>query len=337
MINEVLMGGSGSGDIWVVVEEAAGRVKPVSVEALNAAGHLAGQAGGQVVAVTLRAETGDLAGELGSTPCNRILALLNPGFERFNAMAWREGLVPVLEREKPLAVLMGATTHGKELLPQLAARLGGGLLTDCIEIDYADGGLEVTRPVYAGKGHSRVRFAGNSPWFVSIRPNLFRGEGNSAGAPAVEQEKIQLPEGVSRMEFVEDRMETGKQDITEARVVVSGGMGMQAPEKFKLLEELAQVLDGAVGASRPVVDEGWRPYSNQVGQTGRTVSPNLYIACGISGAIQHLAGMSSSQCIVAINKDPDAPIYDVADYGIAGDALEIVPALTAELKKTLGS
>lgn len=233
---------------------------------------------------------------------------------------------------------MGASIHGKELLPQLAARLGVGLATDCIELDYIDSHLEVTRPVYAGKALSRLRFKGNSPFLVSVRANLFRGGGSTSGSEvSLSVEEVEVSESVQRLEFMEKRGEQGRQDITEARVVVSGGMGMQGPDNFPVLEELAGVLDGAVGASRPVVDEGWRPYSNQVGQTGRTVSPNLYIACGISGAVQHLAGMSSSQCIVAINKDPSAPIFDVADYGIVGDALEIIPILTAELKKTLGS
>lgn len=332
------MGGTQSKDIWVILEESGDNVKPVSLEALNAAAALAGQTGGQVTALALRTGAGNLGEQLAGAPLTRALVLVNEAFGNFNALAWREGIVPLLEREQPLAVLMGATTHGKELLPQLAARMGSGLLTDCIKMDYVERRIEATRPVFAGKGHSRVRSSSDSTLFVSIRPNLYRCEGGTAGgSPAIEEESVSLPDSVSRVQFQENRVESGKLDITEARVVVSGGMGMQGPENFKMLEELADALDGAVGASRPVVDEGWRPYSNQVGQTGRTVSPNLYIACGISGAIQHLAGMSSSQCIVAINKDADAPIYDIADYGIVGDALEIVPSLTAELKKILGS
>ncbi len=237
-----------------------------------------------------------------------------------------------------MAIILPSTIHGKELAPALAAHLGTGLATDCVSIDYQDDeGLVVRRPVYAGKAISTLKFTGKLPHVATLRPNIFRDGGKTlTGAghqdiihPDISQSQLL----VKVKEIVKD---TGSQlDITEARIIVSGGLGMQGPENFKLLEELADVLGGTVGASRPVVDKQWRKYSNQVGQTGRTVAPDLYIACGISGAVQHLAGMSSSRCIVAINKDPSAAIFSVADYGIVGDALEILPLLTEQFKVAL--
>ena len=191
--------------------------------------------------------------------------------------------------------------------------------------------------MYAGKAVSTLRFAGKHSHIVTLRPNIFR---DSEERPASAGEKViinpEIPKSALLLQIKEIVKETGcSLDISEARIVVSGGLGMQGPENFKLLEDLADVLGAAVGASRPVVDNKWRNYSNQVGQTGRTVAPDLYIACGISGAVQHLAGMSSSRFIVAINKDASAPIFSVADYGIVGDALEILPLLTEQFKLAL--
>ena len=233
---------------------------------------------------------------------------------------------------------MPATNNGKELSAVLSAQLGVGVATDCISLSvWGEGDVEAVRPVSAGKALSTVRFKGKKPFVLTLRPNVFRETGFPISRPGkVIREDIQLPEFSRQAQQLVKKV--GSQlDITEARIVVSGGLGMQGPENFKLLEELAEVLGGAVGASRPVVDNGWREYSNQVGQTGRTVSPDLYIACGISGSVQHLAGMSSSRCIVAINTDPYAPIFSVADYGIVGDVFKVVPALTQEFKKILAS
>ena len=245
---------------------------------------------------------------------------------------------PQVNEHKPYAVFFSATTHGKELAASLSAKLNVGLATDCVAIK--TGGLEeiiVKRPVYAGKALSNVILKGSGPHILSLRPNTFRGPGpDLSRTGAIKVLDVEVPNGDLLLKVREVVKEAGnKLDITEARVVVSGGLGMQGSENFKLLEDLAQVLKGAVGASRPVVDNGWRKYSNQVGQTGRTVQPDLYIACGISGAVQHLAGMSSAKCIVAINKDASAPIFSVADYGIVGDALEILPLLTDEFRRAL--
>jgi electron transfer flavoprotein alpha subunit len=242
-----------------------------------------------------------------------------------------------LKDAAPSAILLPATNQGKELASGLAASLGSGLATDCVGLDYSESsGIKVERPVYAGKALSYLEFSGPEPVVITLRPNVFRPDSTTEfkEAPVIEYS----PEWTenSRFLLLKDIIKgAGKIDITEARIVVSGGLGMQGPENFHLLEELADVLGAAVGASRPVVDNGWRDYSNQVGQTGRTVAPDLYIACGISGAVQHLAGMSSSKFIVAINKDPHAPIFEVADYGIVGDVLQILPILTQEFKNAV--
>ncbi|SVE30414.1 uncharacterized protein METZ01_LOCUS483268, partial [marine metagenome] len=206
------------------------------------------------------------------------------------------------------------------------------------DISIAGGRLEIQRPVYAGKAIATVVIK-TDPQIVSLRPNVFPATVmDEQGFAPVEQVSAGVTTESTRVVVVQEIVAAsgGRPDLTESPIIVSGGRGLGGPENFALIEELADVLGGVVGASRAVVDIGWRPQSDQVGQTGKTVSPSLYIACGISGAIQHLAGMSSSKCIVAINKDPDAPIFQKADYGIVGDVLEVVPALTAELRQVLG-
>jgi len=229
-------------------------------------------------------------------------------------------------------MLFPATVLGRDLMATVAGAMGAGVAADATAIDVDGGTVRITRPVYAGKA-LQVVTAARAPFCIGLRPNAFpamtEGEPGSvtaheltaAGdAPAASIVEVQAPE-------------TREVDLTEAEIIVSGGRGMKGAEHFHLIEELAEALGGVVGASRAVVDAGWRPHSEQVGQTGKTVSPRLYVACGISGAIQHLAGMSSSKCIVAINKDPEAPIFKVADYGIVGDAFEVVPRLTEAVKE----
>jgi electron transfer flavoprotein alpha subunit len=218
-------------------------------------------------------------------------------------------------------------------MARLAARLGAGIAADCVAFGLADGQLVATRPVYAGKLVSRVRWK-SGPWVATLRPNVFKAaEAETGRAPAVERQSLGGVAPATR--FVERREEaqTGLPELTEAEIVVSGGRGLKGPENFVLLEELAGVLGAAVGASRAAVDAGWKPHRFQVGQTGRTISPKLYIGCGISGAIQHLAGMRTSKVICAVNKDPDAPIFKIADFGLVGDLFEVVPLLTEEFRK----
>jgi electron transfer flavoprotein alpha subunit len=219
---------------------------------------------------------------------------------------------------------------GKDLAPRLAVKLDAGCLMDCIKVDSSND-LVATRPIYAGKALIDVKLNTDKK-IICIRPNVFKTESfDNSGEPEISIKEISSPNLSSKV--TEFKKAEGKLDVAEADIIVSGGRGIKGPENYHLIEELADALGAAVGASRAVVDAGWRPHREQVGQTGKTVSPTLYVACGISGAIQHLAGMSSSKYIVAINKDKDAPIFNVADYGIAGDIFDVLPVLTEEIKK----
>jgi len=234
-------------------------------------------------------------------------------------------------------IILSATSFGKEIAPKLAIKTGSALVTDCTGIDTDSDNLILKKPVYAGKSNAFLKISGEK-FILTLRPNVFKPEKtdtNTASVHSVDINQINITKADFRTVVREISVATGKLDVAEADRIVSGGRGLRGPENFHLIEELAGVIGAATGASRAVVDAGWRPHSEQVGQTGKTVSPNLYIACGISGAIQHLAGMSSSKCIVAINKDKDAPIFQTADYGIIGDVFEVLPALTAEFGKIL--
>ncbi|GJL78827.1 MAG: electron transfer flavoprotein subunit alpha [Nitrospinaceae bacterium] len=325
--------------IFVIVEHARGEIKPITFEVLHAARELGDSAGGRVTAVYLGdgSET-EFNNSFFYYGADEVLVLQHASLAHYTVAGYLEALVPEIKSRNPALILLPASNHGKEFAAALSARLQTGLATDCISLELdSTGGLKIGRPVNAGKAFSTLVYGSFRPQIATLRANVFRGPGpdksRSGEVETVEVNRASVPLPIAVKEVIQD---AGKQlDITEARIVVSGGLGMQNAGNFKLLEELAEVLGAAVGASRPVVDDGWRKYSNQVGQTGRTVSPDLYIACGISGAVQHLAGMSSSKCIVAINKDPHAPIFSVADYGIVGDVLEVLPLLTGEFRKVL--
>jgi electron transfer flavoprotein alpha subunit len=245
--------------------------------------------------------------------------------------AYGNVIADVIDKETPDVVILGASTQGKDIAARLSARLNAPLAMDCVGIRLEDNNLVATRYMYGGKILADVVLNGK-PQILAIRPNAMT-IASADGTGAVE--KFEVNTGPTLVKFIEKHLDTGKVELTEADTVVSGGRGMGGPD-FAVIEELAQALEGAVGASRSAVDEGWRSSSDQVGQTGKVVSPNLYIACGISGAIQHLAGMSSSNVIVAINKDSEAPIFSKADYGIEGDLFEIVPLITEEIRKLKG-
>ena len=324
--------------LGVVIEHDQEGFKPVSLEVISAARKLADQVSGKVVVFYLCLEADEQVDLFIQYGADEVRLLQHPDLNTYIHENYGFALTRELEKSSVDYLFLPATNNGKELSAVLSAQLGVGVATDCISLSvWGEGDVEAVRPVSAGKALSKVRFKGKKPYILTLRPNVFREADSPISRPGeVFKEDIQLPEFSRQAQQLVKKV--GSQlDITEARIVVSGGLGMQGPENFKLLEELAEVLGGAVGASRPVVDNGWREYSNQVGQTGRTVSPDLYIACGISGSVQHLAGMSSSRCIVAINTDPNAPIFSVADYGIVGDVLKVVPALTREFKKVLVS
>jgi electron transfer flavoprotein alpha subunit len=261
----------------------------------------------------------------------KILVADDAALADFVTEAYANVLAGIIDQAKPAVVLLGATTQGKDLAACLSARLNTGLATDSVSLKVEGGQVVATRPMHGGKILADVVLSG-VPAIVSIRPNT-QPVTQAAGAGTVKT--VAPAVGQVGTKVVAKNFESGNKDLTEADIIVTGGRGMGGPD-FCMVENLAQTLGGAVGASRSAVDEGWRPASDQVGQTGKTVSPNLYIACGVSGAIQHLAGMSSSKVIVAINKDPEAPIMAKADYAIVGDLFEVLPALTAEIKKIKG-
>ena len=269
-----------------------------------------------------------LAAEIKSYGADTVVALDAPELADYRTDAYTNVLAGWLSGAAPAVILIGATAQGKDLAARLAARLDAGLAMDCTAVVLQGGVLTCTRPMFGGKIFADVKIQG-TPQLIVLRPNVMPIQ-QVARSAVVEKPAVQL--GTVKTTVVEKVMEAGgKVELTEAEVIVSGGRGTAG--NFAPLEELAAVLGGAVGASRSAVDEGWRKHSDQVGQTGRVVSPALYIACGISGAIQHLAGMSTSKVIVAINKDAEAPIFAKADYGIVGDIFQVVPAVSAAVKK----
>jgi electron transfer flavoprotein alpha subunit len=317
--------------VLVFIEQRDGRVRSVSREALGEAVRLAERLSGPVVAVCAAAADPGLAA-LGEAGAERALLASDPRFALYDAEATAAVVAAAVEAVRPDVVLFAASAMGRDLAPRVAARLGLGLASDCTALAVEGGALRATRPVFAGKALQTLGFP-RTPALVSLRPKVF-----APVSRAGRQANVEALAGAwgdpSRARVVRvAAAASGKADLTESEIIVSGGRGLKGPENFALLDQLASALGATVGASRAVVDAGWRPHSDQVGQTGKTVSPKLYVAVGISGAIQHLAGMSSSRCIVAINKDPDAPIFKVADYGLVGDLFEVVPALTEAVQK----
>lgn len=314
--------------VLVIAEQIEGAFRKVTFEALGIGKLLADQLGGQLQAVVMGSGIESAAAQLGQYGAAGILVADDAGLAEYTSDAYTQVAAEAIKKVQPALVIVGATTLGKELAARLSARLDAALATDCIDLKVDGDQIVATRSLYGGKILADMALIGQ-PVIAAVRPNTFAA--NQAEA-AGDIEKLAVAVGEVRTQIIGKQLESGKVDLTEAEVVVSGGRGMGGGD-YSALEALAATLGGAVGASRSAVDEGWRSPSDQVGQTGKTVSPNLYIACGISGAIQHLAGMSSSKVIVAINKDPEAPIFSKADYGLVGDLFEVVPALTEEIKK----
>ncbi len=325
--------------IWVLPEQRGAELKKVSFELLSLGRKLADKAGQDLGALLLGSGVEMLAPELAKYGADKVLLADNPDLQDFLTESYTSVICDAVIANEPSILLFSATTQGRDLAPRVAARLGTGLATDCTELDINDAGLLVIkRPIFAGKLFANVVLENTKPQIASVRPNVIPVQEDPKAGEVVRLE-VRIDPSRVRTNLVEIKKETGARvDLTEARIIVSGGRGMKGPENFSILEDLAATLgsEATVGASRSAVDAGWRPHSDQVGQTGKTVTPDLYIACGISGAIQHLAGMSSSKYIVAINKDPDAPIFKRADYGIVGDLFKIVPLLKEELSKAGG-
>jgi electron transfer flavoprotein alpha subunit len=282
--------------------------------------------GAEVTAVVLGSGVEGIAGALGKYGADKVLVADDAVLAEYTTDAYTNVVAGVIGDVDPDVILMGASAQGKDLAGRLSARLNAGLAVECVAIRVSEGHLTYKRPMFGGKILAEVSIAG-SPQLVTIRPNVMSiTETDKAGAV----EKVSVDTGEVKATVLERKVEAGeKLELTEADIIVSGGRGTSGD--YAVIEALAAKLNAAVGASRSSVDEGWRPHSDQVGQTGKVVSPNLYIACGISGAIQHLAGMSTSKYIVAINKDPEAPIFSKSDFGIVGDLFEVVPAITKAL------
>jgi electron transfer flavoprotein alpha subunit len=317
--------------VLAIAEQTEGVFRKVTYEALSEGRRIADNIGCDLTALVLGTKVENIAAELNKYGADRIIVAESPDLHVYMTDTYTNVIADFIGKENPDVVILGASTQGKDLSARLSARLNAPLAMDCVSISFEDKKIIITRPMYGGKILADVVLEGN-PKIIGIRPNAMSiSETDGDGT----LEKLEANTGKIVLRFVEERVDTSKVDLTEADTVVSGGRGMGGPD-YSLIEELAQQLNGAVGASRSAVDEGWRPSSDQVGQTGKVVSPNLYIACGISGAIQHLAGMSSSKVIVAINKDPEAPIFNKADYCIEGDLFEIVPLITEEIKRIKG-
>jgi electron transfer flavoprotein alpha subunit len=319
--------------IIAVAEQRNNTLKKTAYEVVAAARVLADQLQGEVVAVVIGSTT--LGADLGGYGASRVLTVDNPKLASYSSTAYSKVVAELAKQEGASIVLLSATAAGKDYAPRVAVKLNAGFVADSTALRVEDGKIIASRPVYAGKAMTDVTV--QTPiQVITLRPNVF-ATGTSTGATApVTAVDVPLSDADFGAVVTETSQATGKLDVSEADIIVSGGRGLKAPENFKILEELAGALGAAVGASRAAVDAGWRPHDEQVGQTGKTVAPSLYVAVGISGAIQHLAGMSSSKYIVAINKDKDAPIFQVADYGIVADAAEIVPAFTQHVKTLLG-
>jgi electron transfer flavoprotein alpha subunit len=320
--------------ILAFAEQRENKFRKSSFETVYAAGNIASQLGGELVALVVGSGVVSIAGELGTYGARRVIAVDDPALARHANAAYAKVIAEIAKREGATFVFIPASQMGKDIAPRVAAKLDAGLASDCTALKVEGSNVIATRPVYAGKALLDVEVTTPIKVFT-LRPNVFTAVPNAV-APSVETTTVALQPADFTTVVKETKVASGRPDVTEADIIVSGGRGLKGPENWHLIENLADVLGAAVGASRAVVDAGWRPHDEQVGQTGKTVAPTMYIACGISGAVQHLAGMSSSKYIVAINKDKDAPIFQVADYGIVGDVFEVLPALTAELKKALG-
>ena len=321
--------------VMTIAEQRDGEIRKISFELVSEGRRLADSVGQEATAVLLGSNIKDKAATLAHYGADRVLVADDPRLADYTTDAYVSVLETVVKANDPAILLLGASVQGKDLAARLAARLHVGMAQDCTGFDVADGKIVATRPIYAGKANAKVSFAESWPQMATARPNVLSlNEPDTSRTAEVADVDLSLDDDTLKTRILDTlRDESGKVDLTEADKIVSGGRGMKDPENYKILEELADVIGASVGASRSAVDAGWRPHSDQVGQTGKVVSPNLYIACGISGAIQHLAGMGTSKFIVAINKDPDAPIFQRADYGVVDDLFKVVPALTEELKK----
>ena len=322
-------------NILVFAEQRQGSLKSYGLEAVSEGRRLADASSGKLSVCLIGSGVAGLATQVTEHGADKVLLADMNEFAQYQPMAYLSALQAAVAESNPEIILMSSSAMGKELGALLAASLDASLVSEITSASWSSDHLEVVRPIYAGKAHLKLAIR-KTPSVVTLRPNVFPAA-PAAGAGDSITLAVDLSTGSASVTITNTEVkDSTRPELTEASVIVSGGRGMGGPENYPVIEALADTLGAAVGASRAAVDAGWRPHTDQVGQTGKTVSPNLYIACGISGAIQHLAGMSSSKTIVAINTDPEAPIFKVADYGIVGDLFQVVPALDAAVKELLG-
>jgi len=316
--------------ILVVLEQREGRLKRSAFEAAGTASKISSDLNLESQAIVIGDEVENI-NEISKYGIKKIIHFRNKILADYSPSAYTDIISDYSKEVSANYLLFANTSLGRDLATRISVRLNAGCLMDCVNLDTSSGEIIATRPIYAGKALIDVKLKSDVK-ILTIRPNVFKAIPLENGSKTeIVIKEINSPN--IKTKVIEFKKSEGKLDVAEADIIVSGGRGMKGPENFYLIENLAEALGGAVGASRAVVDAGWRSHREQVGQTGKTVSPTLYVACGISGAIQHLAGMSSSKYIVAINKDKDAPIFNITDYGIAGDIFEIIPLLTEEIKK----
>lgn len=318
--------------VWIVAEQRGGALRNVSFEVASVARKLADELGEEVCAVLLGSGVEGMAPELGKYGVDKVYLADDAIFAEYTTDAYSAAVANVVKENDASILLLAASVQGKDLSSRLVGKLATGMASDCTEVKISKGKLLATRPMYAGKCFGEIAVE-SYPQMASLRPKVFAAVENPKAGEVVKFDPGIAADALKTRVLETQKDKSGKIDLTEADIIVSGGRGMKGPGEYKIIEELADVLGAAVGASRAAVDAGWRPQSDQVGQTGKVVSPTLYIACGISGAIQHLAGMSSSKYIVAINKDSEAPIFARADYGIVDDLFKVVPEITAAAKK----
>lgn len=326
-------------DLWVFVEtNVDGSAKNVGIELLNPGRDMANKQGGSLTAIVIGNNTEAAVNDAAAHGADKIIVVEGEEYAHYSTDAYATALCTLVEKYGPTSMLIGATSNGRDLGPRISCRLKTGLTADCtaLDIDEESGNVAWTRPAFGGNLMATILCPDHRPQLGTVRPGVFKKPESSEPTAEIIREDIHIPASDIRTQVLEliQEMNGEEVDLEGAEIIVSGGRGVGGTDGFAPIRELAKTLNATVGASRAAVDSGWISHAHQVGQTGKTVGPKLYIACGISGAIQHLAGMSSSDCIVAINKDPDAPIFNVADYGLVGDLFEILPILTEEIKKS---
>lgn len=328
-------------DLWVFVEtNQDGSAKNVGIELLTPGKRMAKKQGGALTAIVIGNHVDEAVKAATEHGADKVIVVEGPEYEHYSTDAYAGAVCSLVEKYGPTSMLIGATNNGRDLGPRVSCRLKTGLTADCtaLDIDEETGNVAWTRPAFGGNLMATIMCPDTRPQIGTVRPGVFKKSEPSEGSAEIIREDIHMDEKDIRTQVLEIIKDMGDSnvDLEGAEIIVSGGRGVGGPEGFAPIRALAEALGATVGASRAAVDSGWISHAHQVGQTGKTVAPKLYIACGISGAIQHLAGMSGSDVIVAVNKDPDAPIFGAADYGVVGNLFEVLPVLTEEILKARG-